>query len=159
MRITRCAAGRAVAAVVVALAVAGCGAASEPGSSTPAAASADQAAVETVFRSYHQALLARDFGTACGLNSPETSAALVRNLNERGSRAGSCEEALAAVYAQPAYAAVADRVSNSAQLRRVTVAGDTATLSWTFVDKGAPRPVDTGLRRVDGQWRLLAVGT
>lgn len=115
----------------------------------------DEAAVETVFRSYHAALLARGFVTACSLNAPETSAELVRNVNAQGSSATTCEAALAAVYAGPG-AAVADRVSRSAQVQGVEVADDNATLTWTFDNQSGPQTVDTGLRRIDGQWRLLA---
>lgn len=145
------------AVAVIALTVAGCGGASvDPALAEGTAA--DQAAVETVFHSYHQALLARDFATACGLNSAEASADLVRNVNAQGSRVDSCEQALTTVYGPPATAAVADGVSTSAQVQRIQVIGDTATISWTFDNQGHPESVDTGLRRIDGQWRLLDVG-
>lgn len=137
-----------------ALAVAGCAGASDGGP----VAHGDQAAVETVFRSYHAALLARDFATACRLNAPETSAELVRNVNAHGGGAATCEQALTAVYGGPAAAAVADRVSTSAAVERVAVTGESATISWTFDNRGRPESVDTGLRRIDGQWRLLADG-
>lgn len=158
MRITQPAARTigAVMTAVVAFTVAGCGGSDEP--SAPAAAR-DQAAVETVFRSYHQALLARDFATACALNAPDTNAALVRNVNAQGGRTTTCEEALTTLYAGPGAAAVADRVSTSAQIQQVTVGGNTATLAWTFDNQGRPETVNTGLRLIDGQWRLLAVGT
>ncbi len=145
------------AAVVIALTVAGCGGAPVDPALTDGTA-ADQAAVETVFHSYHQALLARDFATACALNAAETSAELVRNVAAQGGPAGTCEQALTTVYTPPDAAAMADRVSTSAQVRQVHVIGDTATVSWTFDNQGHPEPVDTGLRRIDGQWRLLDVG-
>lgn len=146
------------AAAVVALTVVGCGGAPVDPDLTDGTA-ADKAAVETVFHSYHQALLARDFATACGLNSAEASADLMRHVRAQGGRADSCEQALTTVYGSPAAAAVADGVSTSAQVRQVQVIGDTATISWTFDNQGNPEPVDTGLRRIDGQWRLLDVGT
>jgi hypothetical protein len=149
MRTIRQVAAQVVAVVVLAavLATAGCG----------GSGAGDEAAVETVFRSYHAALLARDFATACALNAPETSATLVRNVNAQGGAVTTCEEALGAVYAGPG-AAVADRVSMSAQVEHVTVSGDTASIAWTFDNQGAPEPVASGLRRIDGQWRLLALG-
>lgn len=118
---------------------------------------ADEVGVQTVFRSYHAALLARDFATACTLNAPETSAELVRNVNAQGGTALTCAAALATVYDGPG-AAVADEVSRSARVDGVAVDGDTARLTWTFRAGDTARTVDTGLRRIDGQWRLLAVG-
>jgi endonuclease III len=146
VRITRTALTPAVA-VAVALAAGGCGGSGQ----------SEEAAVETVFRSYHAALLARDYVTACSLNAPETSAELVRNVAAQGVGVRTCEEALAAVYGGPG-APVADQVSRTAKVEGVEVSDDTATLTWTFDDQGAARAVDTGLRRIDGQWRLLAVG-
>jgi len=154
---TRGSAARMLSAVALVLVVAGCGGGTD-GPGGPAV-EGDEAAVETVFRSYHQALLARDFATACALNAPETSAELVRNTNARGARAATCEQALTAVYDAPAAAAVADRVSTSAQVQEVAVTGDSAVVRWTFDDRGTPRQVDTGVRLIDGRWRLLAVGS
>lgn len=117
---------------------------------------ADEAGVQTVFRSYHAALLARDFVTACALNAPETSEELVRVVNTQGGSAATCEDALSAVYAGPG-AVVADGVSRTARIDDVAVDGDSATLTWTFDAPDGSRTVDTGLRRIDGQWRLLAL--
>jgi hypothetical protein len=147
MRIIRRAAAPVVT-IAAALVVAGCGA------SGPSAEE-DEAAVATLFRSYHAALLARDFVTACALNAPETSVELIRNVNAQAGTAATCEEALTAVYAG-AGAPVADRVSTSAQVQEVDITGDTATLTWTFDNQGRVESVDTGLRRIHGQWRLLA---
>jgi hypothetical protein len=147
MRIIRRAAAPVVT-IAAALVVAACGA------SGPSAEE-DEAAVETVFHSYHAALLARDFVTACALNAPETSVELVRNVNAQRGNAATCEEALTAVYAGPG-APVADRVSTSAKVQMIDVTGNTAMLTWSFDNQGKVQPVDTGLRRIDGQWRLLA---
>lgn len=132
------------------LAVAGCGA------SETAVQAADASAAETAFRSYHRAVLARDFSTACALNAPETSAVLVDDVARLGGQARTCDEALAALYATPAVAARYDAASRSVHVDGVSVAGDTATIRWTFDNKGRPEPVDTGLRRIEGRWRLLA---
>jgi hypothetical protein len=145
MRIIRTAALVTALGLVPAV-IAGCG-----------SSETDEAGVQTVFRAYHAALLARDFPTACALNAPETSAELVRNVNAGGGSAGSCEEALAAVYGGPG-ATVADEVSRTATVDDVAVDGDTAHLTWTFEASGGARTVDTGLRRIDGQWRLLDAG-
>jgi hypothetical protein len=145
MRIIRTAALFTVLGLVPAV-LAGCG-----------PSETDEAGVQTVFRAYHAALLARDFPAACALNAPETSAQLVRNVNARGGAAGTCEEALAVVYGGPG-APVADEVSRTARVDDVAVEGDIAHLTWTFDASGGARTVDTGLRRIDGQWRLLDAG-
>lgn len=157
MRISHAIVARAAATVVAALAVAGCGGASEP--AAPSGTAPDEAAVETVFRSYHQAVLARNFATACALNTPEASTELVRSVAAQGGQAGTCEEALGTLFATPDIAARYDGVSTSAQVRQVAVTGERAVVQWSFDDKGNVQPVETGLRRVDGQWRLLAVGS
>jgi hypothetical protein len=153
-----------IAAVLAAAALSACGGGPDAAPAVDAAPSiaaapdarGDEAVVEAVFRSYYQALMARDFATACALNAPETNAKLVANMAAQGTRAGTCEEALAAVYALPGASLVADGVGNTAQVKDITVDGDTATISWSFETRGRRQPVDTGLRRIDGQWRLLA---
>jgi hypothetical protein len=161
---------RAIAAVAAAAALSACAPAG-PGtgetaapptpnaapSATPAPVDpGERAAVETVFRSYYQALLVRDYATACALNAPETNARLLEDVAAEGTPVATCEEALAAVYAIPGAAPVADAVGATAQVQDVAVAGDQATVSWSFEVQGRRQPVTTTLRRIDGQWRLLA---
>lgn len=124
----------------------------------PATSSAtgEEAVVEDVFRRYYQALLARDFPTACRLNAPETTAALLENLAAQGVAAGSCEEAYGTILAVPAAAEAAAGIARTTRIQRVTVDGDSATVSWSAEAQGRRRTVDSGLRRTDGEWKLLA---
>lgn len=122
----------------------------------PAPAAAPEAAVETVFRRYYEALLARDFTTACQLNAAETKAAMLKNLQKQGGiKAASCEEAFQKIYAKPAAAKVADRIATTAHVDEVTVTGDQATISWTAEVQGKPQSVTNEMRLVDGEWQLL----
>jgi hypothetical protein len=162
-------AGAAVAALVLVLS--GCssdaegdGATAEappPASAAPTTAapggdpSGREAAVETVFRSYYEALLARDFATACALNAPETNQALLQNLAAQGGQAATCEEALSQIYAAPEAAALADGVASTAEIQDVTVEGETATVTWSAQVGEQRRTVTNELRLIDGQWRLL----
>lgn len=122
----------------------------------PASVEADKAAVQDVFRRYYQALLARDWTTACAVNAPETKEALLRNLKEQGGvTVASCEEAFSRIYANPATAEIADEISRTAQVSDVTVTGDRATITWNAQIQGQRPTVTNGLRRVDGAWLLL----
>jgi hypothetical protein len=133
----------ALAAVALAAALAGCGANAE-------------AAVEQAFRGYHAALLARDFRAACGYNTPEATAKLLTSLRTQAIDAGTCEEGLAALYAEPGAAAAADGVGQSVQIRDITVNGDEATVSFSAMLDGEPRPARNTMHRVDGRWQLVA---
>lgn len=138
---------RAAMLAAVALTVVACG------TSETASQAADASAVETVFRSYHQALLARDFATACALTSPEASAQLVRGVTDLGGQAGTCEEALTTLYATPAVARGYDDASRSLQVLEVRVTGDDALLTGNL--GAAAAPAEIRLRRIDGSWKLL----
>ncbi len=126
--------------------------ATQPGGVT---ATGEEGAVETTFRSYYQALLARDFTTACALNAPETNAKLIENLAAQGTRTASCEEALTKIYGTSGAADIADAVANTAQIQAVTVDGDTATITWSAEVAGQRPTVTNTMRRIDGQWRLV----
>lgn len=130
-----------------------------PAAAPPGAAggpTGEEAAVETVFLAYNAALVARDFATACSLNAPETNDALVRGVTAQGTPVGSCEEAFAAIYASPEQATAADLIASNSEVRDVTVAGATASVTWVAEVQGQSRTVTNQLRLIDGQWRLLA---
>ena len=99
-------------------------------------------AVADVFRRYYQALLARDFGTACELNAAETRAAMLDNLEKQGGiTAASCEEGFQKIYAVPGAAAAADRIATTARVGEVTVTGDQAAIR---LDRRGPGQVADG---------------
>jgi predicted lipid-binding transport protein (Tim44 family) len=116
---------------------------------------ADRAAAETVFRTYMRAVADGDFATACTLNAPETNQRLLDELARRGTPVADCPQAIATLYAGTGVAQGAAAMANTLTVQRVDVAGDAATVAWS-VEVSGQRPVVTnGLRRVDGQWRLL----
>ncbi|WP_219419684.1 hypothetical protein [Pseudonocardia nigra] len=125
---------------------------------TAAVGADDEAAVEIVFRSYYRALLDRDWQTACALSAPETQDALIENLRTQGGvTVGSCEEAFSTIYAVPGAAEIADEIAETAQIQDIAVTGDDATITWSAQSQGARPTVINGLRRIDGEWRLLDV--
>lgn len=115
-----------------------------------------EAEVEAAFTGYHTALLARDFPTACGYNSPDATAALIASLGTQGIRAGSCEEAFTAIFAEPGAADTFDEIARSAAVQDVEVDGDRGTITWTATLDGESRPSTIGVRRIDGGWKLDA---
>lgn len=115
----------------------------------------DQAAVETAFRSYYQALLTRDWPTACGLAAPATIAKMLENVRAQGVAVTTCDEAFAVLYADAGKATAADGLSRTAQIERIEVSGDGATVTWSGTYNGQ-RPITANkLVRIDGKWLLL----
>jgi hypothetical protein len=169
-RLLHAAPATALAAVVVAV-LAGCGggaAGPTPPAAPPAPAATTapaeepagqaRADVEGVFRDVSQALLARDFPAVCAVTAPETTEELLAAARARGVPAGTCDEALTAIYATPATARIADRVVTGAAVQDVTVTGDDATVTWSADIAGGRPTLTTGLRRVDGRWQVTDPG-
>lgn len=138
------------------------GAPSGGATATPSAPSrtVDEAAVETAFRSYYQALLTRDWPTACGLAAPATVARLLENLRTQGGiTVATCEEAYTAIYANAAAAAAADGIARTAEIQKIEVAGENATITWSASYNGQHPVVTNKLVRSDGKWLLLDTGS
>ncbi|MHA6794697.1 hypothetical protein ACVGVM_14485 [Pseudonocardia bannensis] len=154
-------AGAAVATVLTACSATAPGAADTPATSSAVpgepAVSAEEAGVETVFHAYYQALLARDFATACALNAPETNQQLLHNAAAGGLQSTSCEDALTRIYAVPGAAETSDGIARSARVQDVAITGDTATISWDAETHGERRTARNIVRMIEGQWRLVDV--
>lgn len=112
------------------------------------------AEVESAFLAYNTALGNKDYATACSLSSPETGQKLVDALSSKGVPVGSCEEAFGALLADPAAAEGAAEVSRTLTIDDVTVAGETATVTWTAQSQGQPQSRSTEMRRTDKGWVL-----
>jgi hypothetical protein len=132
-----------LAVAALAAALAGCG------------QSAEEAVTEAV-RSYHTALLARDFSTACSYNTPEATTKLITSLQLQAINVATCEDAFAAIYAEDGPAAQADGVSRTVQIQGITVNGNQATVRWTAQLDGEQSPSSSAMRRVDGRWEFVA---
>lgn len=115
-----------------------------------------RAEIDTAFRGYYTALLARDFPTACGYNTPEATAFLLQTLTTQGVRAGDCEGAFGAIFGQPASAAVFDTIARTVQIDDVQVDGGDATITYTSTVDGEPRTASVPMSRVDGGWKFVA---
>jgi hypothetical protein len=111
--------------------------------------------ISEAFKGYHTALLARDFPAACAYNAPEATDKLLASLATQGVRASTCEEAFAAVFAEGGSADIADTIARTAEIDAIEVAGDTATVRWTATVDGEQAPTSSGMRRVDGAWKLV----
>jgi hypothetical protein len=114
--------------------------------------------VESVFHSYYEALLTRNFATACAFNAPETTDQLIANVRTRGATVNTCEDALGYIYAQPGAAQQVDAIVRSATVQQVDVHGDSALITWTAGTTGQRPSVRSALRRIDGAWKLVDTG-
>jgi hypothetical protein len=117
----------------------------------------DEAAVEEVFRDYHDALLQRDFTRACSHDTAETDAHLVESLKARGMTAESCEEALDLLYQSPETAAAADAISSGVDIDDITIDGDSATIAWTYPAGGGRWQATSEAHRDEEGWLLVDV--
>ncbi|GAA3234034.1 hypothetical protein GCM10017691_30190 [Pseudonocardia petroleophila] len=120
----------------------------------PGAVGPEEAAVEAALRAYQQAIATQDWPIACSLNAPETSAQLVAAVQAGGGQAGTCEEALAAVFGQPGAAETAVEAASSTVVDDVVVQGLNATIRWTSTRQGQSRTDGATMQLIDGQWRL-----
>ena len=120
------------------------------------ASGADRAAIEQVFGDYDNALLARDFTTACSLTAPQASTALIKSVAAQGSRVTTCEQAFTALYAIPEARGSLDADARTSKINNVTVAGDTATVTYSGNENGQSQKALTNkLQRIDGHWLMV----
>lgn len=135
------------------------GASAAPDQGTAGAAGGDEAAVETAFTDYNQALADRDFATACALNAPESVEALLSGVEQGlGQRPADCVAAFEIIYATPGAAELADGTTTTTEIQDVTISGDTATVTWSAEVQGRRPTVTSDLRLIDGGWRLVDTG-
>jgi hypothetical protein len=153
-----------VVAATVALSSCGGGAAGGTGggpgepSGTAAGAASPESEVEAAFRGYYDAILVRDFETACGFNAPETNDQIVSTMEALGTTVSSCPEALEKTVEDSATAEALDTIAETAEVQEVTVTGETATLRWSADTEDGQSTTTTPLRRIDGQWSLVYTG-
>ncbi|WP_232664154.1 hypothetical protein [Pseudonocardia sp. TRM90224] len=160
----------------IALALAGCGGEAPPQAPAPApapsaaattaaaptgpsatGAAGDQDVVRTTVTEYNASLLARDFPKACTLNAPETNEGLINTLKARGVQVTSCVEAFQAIFAVPGTPETIDEIARTTKISAVRVEGDQAFVTFTASTQGQTKTNVAGLRKVDGQWRMLPV--
>lgn len=122
---------------------------------TPSGRTGEEAAIENMIDRYNEALLARDWPTACGLAAPATIDKLLQNVRSRGADVGNCQEAFTAIYALPDAATMVDGISRTTEVEKVQVSGDRATISWSATLNGQRTSVQSAAIRVDGKWLLL----
>lgn len=122
---------------------------------TPPGRTGDEATIENMIRRYNEALLARDWVTACGLAAPATVDKLLENLRSHGAEVSSCQEAFTTIYAVPDAATAADGISRTTEVEEVQVSGDRATVTWSAVYSAQRTSVQSAAIRVDGEWLLL----
>lgn len=114
----------------------------------------DETAIAAVFRDHNEALLSHDFARACSFHDPVLDQQLVAQAAAGDGRIAGCEDALKAIYANPDAVAASDGIARTARITAITVGGDAAEITWSVENRGKQSSTTTGMRRIDGQWRL-----
>jgi hypothetical protein len=155
-------------ALLICVALAGCGGggdeetAAPKRTATPAAAN-EEAAVREMFDSYQAALKERDFPAACQRMAPETTAKLQENVKQLGVQnpPKECDEILETIYGaadqSPEQKQLLDEIVDTATVDSVKVTGDAAIVNWHATVQGNRTPISQSARKVDGEWKLVDV--
>ncbi|MDA0180556.1 hypothetical protein OJ997_09645 [Solirubrobacter phytolaccae] len=165
--------------LLVCLALFGCGGDDEPSApaatNTPAASATEapaedaggdaggEAEVREMFEDYTQALADRDWDEACDNLAPETTEKLKANITQLGvtNPPSDCEGLMNQLYdtidKDPAAKKTIDDITGSAQVDKVTITGDSASVSWSATVNGQKTPVTQSARIIDGEWKLIDV--
>ncbi|MEJ3657816.1 hypothetical protein WEH80_33115 [Actinomycetes bacterium KLBMP 9759] len=131
--------------------------AAAPTGTTDAGTAGDEGVVRATVTDYNAALVARDFPKACTLNAPETTEGLITTLKARGVQVTSCLEAFQAIFSVPGTPETIDEIARSTKISAVKVDGDKAFVTFTATTGGRTTTNTAGLRKVEGQWRMLPV--
>ena len=120
-------------------------------------------AVRAMFDDYTQALGDRDWKTACSHLAPETTAKLKRNVAALGATSApkDCEGLMNLLYEtidkDETAKKTIDDITKSARVDKVSITGDSASVSWSATVNGQKTPVTQSARRIDGEWKLIDV--
>lgn len=146
-----------LAGAVVAAAITGCGGAAPAPPPAATVEGTPEDAVRRAYLAYGESLLRRDFTAACGAVTDEAAATLISGAKAAGLPAGSCEEALGAVYAEPRRTELLDDSLRNIEITGVTVNGDTAVVDYASAAGGRPTgPLTIEATLVGGTWRFAA---
>ncbi|MDQ4117238.1 MAG: nuclear transport factor 2 family protein [Actinomycetota bacterium] len=142
---------RLVAPVLALGLLAGCSGGDSPPPPDPSVQARD--AVTATFTAYSQALLRRDFTTACLTLTDDAKKALVADLNQRTIPAQTCDQSYAALYATEAAGAL-DEQGRTIRVTDVKVDGATASLTYTGTVKGRQLTQTVRAVQVAGGWQI-----
>lgn len=153
-----------------------CGGDDEPtqASSTPAPAATEEATqqaqsgggeegVRGMFTSYTKALGDRDWDEACAHLAPETTEKLQQNIKQLGIAdaptdcAGLMNTLYDTIDKDPTAKKTIDDITASAEVDKVTITGESASVSWSATVNGQDTPVTQSARIIDGAWKLIDV--
>jgi hypothetical protein len=123
-----------------------------------------EAEVREMFEDYTQALAARDWDEACDNLAPETTDKLKSNVAQLGVATDApddCEGLMNLLYdtidKDPTAKKTIDDITQSAKVQKVTITGDSASVSWSATVNGTETPVTQTARMIDGEWKLIDV--
>jgi len=119
--------------------------------------------VREMFADYTKALGDRDWDEACDNLAPETTEKLQSNIKQLGvaNPPTECTELMDQLYdtidKDPAAKKTIDDITQSAKVDKVTITGDSASISWSATVNGQKTPVTQSARIIDGEWKLIDV--
>ena len=144
---------RAAAPVLLLGLLAGCSGGGGDAAPPPDPSAQSRDAVTATFTAYSQALLRRDFATACLTLTDDAKKALVADLNQRNIPAQTCDQSYAALYATEAADAL-DEQGRTIRVTDVKVDGTTASLTYTGTVKGRQLTQTLRAVQVAGGWQI-----
>ena len=119
--------------------------------------------VRGMFADYTKALGDRDWDEACDNLAPETTEKLQSNIKQLGvtNPPTECTELMDQLYdtidKDPTAKKTIDDITQSAKVDKVTITGDSASISWSATVNGQKTPVTQSARIIDGEWKLIDV--
>jgi hypothetical protein len=119
--------------------------------------------VREMFADYTKALGDRDWDEACDNLAPETTEKLQSNIKQLGvaNPPSECTELMDQLYdtidKDPTAKKTIDDITKSAKVDKVTITGDSASISWSATVNGQKTPVTQSARVIDGDWKLIDV--
>jgi len=120
-------------------------------------------AVREMFADYTKALGDRDWDEACENLAPETTEKLKSNIKQLGvtDPPSDCTDLMNQLYdtidKDPTAKKTIDDITKSAKVDKVTITGESASISWSATVNGQSTPVTQSARIIDGEWKLIDV--
>jgi hypothetical protein len=134
-----------------------------PTEDAPAEEAGGEEEIREMFADYTKALGDRDWDEACDNLAPETTEKLQSNIKQLGvtNPPSECTELMDQLYdtidKDPAAKKTIDDITQSAKVDKVTITGDSASVSWSATVNGQKTPVTQSARIIDGEWKLIDV--
>jgi predicted lipid-binding transport protein (Tim44 family) len=113
--------------------------------------------IEKLTTRYLDALGSQDFKELCGLLAPESITRFHRAAKKQGLDAPSCPAAYKRVYRDPDVRSEIETLTDTADITRISVDGDTAVIFIKARFRGKATSLTKSATRIDGRWKFVDV--